>query len=86
MRDGSRKPAEALLDVILALGEDRAFVPAIASEFCPALRRALTDAVFVVRKRGIVEAMIESAALGNEEEGYGRNADRTSIITASPTR
>jgi nitrile hydratase len=42
--------------------------------FVPLSARALPDAVFFVRKRGIVEAMIESAALGNEEEGYGRNA------------
>lgn len=75
MQDRSRKPAEALLDVIFALAEESSFRPGdrirILSRSPPGHYRM----PFYLRgKRGTVEAMIESAAVDNEEEGDERNA------------
>ena len=75
MQDRSRKPAEALLDVIFGFGEEPSFRPGdrirILSRSAPGHYRM----PFYLRgKRGTVEAMIEPAAVDNGEEGYGRNA------------
>ena len=61
--------------VILALGEDPAFQPGNRI-------RVLTRSpighyrvpTYLRGKTGVVEAVIEPAAVDNEEEGYGRNA------------
>ena len=73
--DRSRKLAEALLEAIFGLGEEPSFRPGdhirILSRSPPGRYRMPS---YLRGKRGTVEAVIEPAAVGNEEEGYGRNA------------
>ena len=45
-RTDPEDPPKPMLDVIFGFGKNRAFVPAIASEFCPALRLGIAGCRF----------------------------------------
>lgn len=70
-------PPAALANIVLALNEAPIFVPGDAV-------RVLTRQpighyrvpTYLRGKRGTVEAVIEPAAVDNEQEGFGRNAGR----------
>jgi hypothetical protein len=75
MQDRSRKPAEALLEVIFGLGEEPNFRPGDRIRILSRSPPGHCRMPFYLRgKRGTVEAMIEPAVIDDEEEGYGRNA------------
>jgi nitrile hydratase len=69
------KPAEALPDLVFALGEKPIFEPGDrvhVSDRSPIGHYRVPT--YLRGKPGTVESAIEPIAVDNEEEGYGRNA------------
>ncbi|MBK8175120.1 MAG: nitrile hydratase subunit beta [Rhodospirillales bacterium] len=75
MRDRPRQTTDAVAGIVSAWGEEPAFRPGDPV-------RILTRSpighyrvpIYLRGKAGVIEAVLEPAAIDNEEEGYGRNA------------
>jgi hypothetical protein len=77
MRDKSRKATAPIPGLVSALGEEPNFHP---GDHVRILTRSPIGhyrvPLYLRGKTGSVEAVIEPAAIDNEEEGYGRNAGK----------
>ncbi len=75
MEDGTSKSAGPPTGVVFALGEKPAFKP--GDRVCVSTRSPIGHyrvPTYLRGRSGCVEAVIQPAAVDNEEEGYGRNA------------
>jgi nitrile hydratase len=75
MPEGVRTIPRVQLPVVKAGGEDPMFAPGdevLISSRSPIGHFRVPN--YIRGKKGIVEAVIEPAAVNNEEEGYGKNA------------
>src|ERR1700704_943848 len=75
MQDSSRKPAEALLDVIFGVADEPSFRPGDHIRILSRSPIGPYRMPFYLRgKRGTIEAVIDPAAIDNDEGGYDQNA------------
>ena len=75
MQDRSRKPVEALLDAIFGVADEPTFRPGDHIRILSRSPIGPCRMPFYLRgKRGTIEAVIDPAAIDNDEGGYDQNA------------